>query len=242
MKRTIKTSLILLILFCSCYKEDGSLPSELSGIINLFVENNYQFADGTSKIKVTAEFPWDFNTEDDNKVKFIISGRTTIQVLEDIRLVEDNGIKKKIAETLISTKYVETLNVSAVILVNKVEITKAVEVSFKRAFCESINLSSSSLLVKPDSSFDEISITTNLVRDIGFVSIGTEAETIVVDTNGISKGIFDDYKYKTDSTGTIRNKFTMGNDLYKGQLFVISKSTDVNNSPKTDTLIIYSQI
>lgn len=231
---------LVFLLFSSCYNEDDFSPSELSKIMNLKVENDNQIANGVNKIRIIAEFPSDFTTEDDNKVKFVIQGKNTTEVLADIRLIEDNGTNQKIAETNISSTDVESLNVKAIISINESEISKNVNISFQRALCESIKMMSSSLTVKP-SSFDEIIINTNLERKVGIVSAGTLAETKIVDINGITRGILVNYNNKADSTGKIVNHFTMGNDSYQGKLYIISESIDENNNPIKNTLIIYSQ-
>ncbi len=238
MKNILLASLSLILALNSCYKEDDFSPSELSNIMNLTIENDNQLADGFSKIKAIAEFPSDFSTKENNKVTFIIDNS---KKETDIRLVGIDGTNKKIAEANFTSKNVKTSNIKAIISVLQSEISKEQDVSFRRAFCESINLSSSSLIVKPDSSFTEITLTTKLLREYGIVSIGTIANTKVVDLNGIERGILVDYNFMTDSIGVITNQFTMGNDGYEGQLYAISESIDESNIIKRDTLILYSQ-
>lgn len=241
MRKIFIISVTIIFIFNSCYKEDDFAPSQLSNIMNLIIENDNQLADGVSKIKIITEFPANFSTEDDNKVKFIITGSSVIEIEADIRLVEINGINKKIAETYVVIKNVETLSVKAIISIKQSEISKESDITFRRAFCETIDLTSSSLTIKPDSSFSEITLTTKLLRNVGVVSTETEASIKVVDLSGLQRGIFVNYNSKTDSLGVITNQFTMGNDSYIGQLFAISESIDEANNIKKDTLIFYSQ-
>ncbi|CAM4367748.1 hypothetical protein [Gillisia limnaea] len=238
MKNRLLTSLSLMLILNSCYKEDDYSPTELSNIMNLRIDNDNQLADGLSKITAVAEFPSDFSTETNNKVTFIIAG---IEKEADIRLVEIDGTNKKIAEIDFTSKSVKTSNLKAIISVLQSEISEEQNMSFRRAFCESINLSSSSLTIIPDSSFTKITLTTKLIRESGVVSIGTIANTKVVDLNGVERGILVNYSFKTDSLGIITNQFTMGNDGYEGQLYAISESLDESNNIKKDTLILYSQ-
>lgn len=230
--------LFLILSLCSCYREDDFSPKDLSNIMSLKIENNNQLADSFSKITAIAEFPADFSTEADNKVTFVIDG---VEKEATIRLVEVNGENKKIARLDFTSKNVKTSDIKAIISVLQSEISKVQSVSFKRAFCESINVSSSSLKIAPDSSFTEVTLTTKLIRENGLVSVGTTANTKVVDTNGVERGVFVNYQSKTDSLGVVRNQFTMGNDGYTGKLYVISESLDQANNIKKDTLVLYAQ-
>ena len=238
MKKSVFILLILALIINSCYKEDDFSPSSLSNIMDLSIENDNQLADGTSKIRAITEFPSDFSTEDNDKVTFILDSNEN-EV--NIRLVEINGENKKIAEFEFTSKIAKTTNLKAIISVFESEISKEQSATFRQAFCESINVSSSSLTIVPDSSFTEIALTTKLIRNNGLVSTGTIANTKVVDLNGVERGVLVDYNFKTDSLGIITNRFTMGNDNYEGLLYAISESLDENNSVKKDTLVLYSQ-
>lgn len=238
MKNRLLASLLLILIINSCYKEDNFSPTELSNIMNLRIENDNQLADGLSKITAITEFPSNFSTEENNKVTFVIDGS---EKEANIRLVEIDGTNKKIAKVDFTSKSVKTSNIKAIISILQSEISKEQDASFRQAFCESINLSSSSLIIAPDSSFTEITLTTKLIRERGVVSTGTVANTKVVDLNGVERGILVNYSFKTDSLGLITNQFTMGNDNYEGQLYVISESLDESNNIKKDTLVLYSQ-
>lgn len=222
----------------SCYSEDDYSPSKLSKIINLRIESNNQLADGVSKIKVIAEFPDDFSTEDNNLVTFVIDDQ---KIEAEIRLVEEGGINIKISEINLISRTIKNSTIKAIISIRGSEISKEKNVSFRRAYCESINLSSSSLIIRPDSSFAEIILTSKLLRNNGFVTSGTEGFTKVVDINGVKRGILVNNNFKTDSDGFIINKFTMGNDPYTGLLYAVTESTDEFGEIKNDTLIIYAQ-
>ncbi|AOW20745.1 hypothetical protein [Urechidicola croceus] len=238
MKKRVFTLLILALLINSCYKEDDFSPSSLSNIMSLSIENDNQLADGTSKIRAIAEFQSNFSTEENDKVTFVLDGNEN-EV--DIRFVEINGENKKIADFEFASKTVKPTTIKAIISVFESEISKEQSATFRQAFCESIDVSSSSLTIVPDSSFTEITLTTKLARNSGVVSTGTVANTKVVDLNGIERGVLVDYKFKTDSLGIITNRFTMANDNYEGQLYAISESLDDNNNIKNDTLVLYSQ-
>lgn len=238
MKNLFTSSLLILLILVSCYNENDFKPSELSKVMILKVQNDNQLADGISKITAIAEFPSEFKTEKDSKVIFRIDGH---QKEAGIRLVEINGVNKKIAEIDITSKSVKTKNVKAIVSILNSEISKEQNISFRSAFCESINLSSSSLTITPDSSFTEITLTTKLMRNKGFVSTGITSNTKVVDLNGLERGVLVNYKFTTDSLGIITNQFTMGNDNYEGLLYAISESLDESNNLIRDTLVIYSQ-
>lgn len=235
--------LLLLMFFglTSCYNEDDFKPTKLVDILNLYIENNNSLADNKSKITVIADFPSNFNTENDNKVDFIIYKDKVNIISSDIQLVNVDGVDRKRAKIQISNNVQGIIKVEARISIGNALISKEVEISFNKAYLETINVLASALKISPDSSFNEILLTTTLKRSFGVVSVGNIAETRVVDPAGIARGIFPDYRNTTDTLGQIINRFTMGNDIYKGKLYVISKSTTENNEIKSDTLAIYSQ-
>ncbi|MCP9748603.1 hypothetical protein [Lacihabitans sp. CS3-21] len=238
MKKRAFKLFVLALTLNSCYQEDDFSPSSLSNLMILRIENDNQLADGTSKIRAIAEFPPNFSTEENDKVTFVLDGNET-EV--NIRLVQINGENKKIADFEFTSKRVKSTKIKAIISVYESEISKEQSVTFKQAFCESIDVTSSSLTIVPDSSFTEIILSTKLVRNFGLVSTGTVAKTRIVDINGVKRGILIDNNFKTDSLGIITNRFTMGNDSFKGHLYAISESVDENNNIKKDTLVIYSQ-
>lgn len=233
---------ILILILGACQDESDFSPSNLSQVINLIVEDNEAVADGYSPIKVIAEFPINFNTEDDDTVDFIIQG-DNMELIESkaIRFLEKNGENKKQADISIFSTSVQELMVKGIISINGSEISKETTITFKRALCDKINITASSLQIKPDSTFGEIIISTKLTRASGQVSIGTETKTFVIDTLGSTRGQLVDYKALTDSAGVVTNRFTMGNDKYIGELLVISESLGASNKIKADTLVIYSQ-
>ncbi|WP_136466248.1 hypothetical protein [Flagellimonas onchidii] len=232
--------ILLLIFISSCENEDDFNPSTLAENFNLRIENDNPPADMISEIAVIAEFPVNFNTEDDSKVDFLIFKEEREEMSSDIVLTEDNGNNVKQAELLVSYNRDTPIIVEGTISINGTVISKEVEITFSKAYPDSINVKSSSLTITPNS-FEEIEITTELLRNIGNVSLNTIAETRVVDTNGTTRGIFNNYQNRTDSNGKIINKLTMGNDTYEGMLFVISSVINEENEIKTDTLTIYSQ-
>ncbi|WP_108867517.1 hypothetical protein [Aquimarina aquimarini] len=232
--------LFLIFLITSCEDQDEFNPSNLGKNFTLNIENNEAPSDGISKIKVIAEFPSDFSTETDNKVDFTVFKQENENSTAEIILIEVGGTDKKIAELLVSYNIEDTIQVKATIQINSSSLSKEVNINFKKAFLDSINVFSSSLTIKPNS-FDEIDFTTELIRNKGIVSLNSIAETRVEDTLGASRGIFNDYKNRSNKEGKITNKFTLGNDNYTGKLFVISSSKNILNQIETDSLIIYSQ-
>ena len=233
--------LTIVFLLSSCYHEEDYLPSRLSHVLELMVENDYAPSDGESVIKVIAQFPADFNTEDDGKVDFILGNNESEKISEEIVFKVVNNENVKASEIFISHNKADSIKVTAIISINKSQISKSTTVIFGKAYPQSIHVSASSLKISPDSSFTEVNIITLLSRDKGIVSIGTEAETIVVDSTGTKRGIFVDYLNKTDSIGQINNRFTLGNEDYVGPLYIISSTINSNNQEVINKLTIYSQ-
>ncbi|TGV03384.1 hypothetical protein [Flavivirga rizhaonensis] len=212
----------------------------LDDIMQLSIENDNALANGVEDIRVIASFPDDFTTEQDGKVDFQVFKNTPENSAQDIQLVQENGILSRQASIEIKHNKEGSLRVKATISVNEILITKEVNINFSKAYFETINVSSSTLKVQANL-FNEIDIFTKLLRDSGTVSLNSKAETVVKDTLGEVRGVFNNYQNKTDSEGKITNKFTLGNDDYVGKLFVIGTSIDEMNEIKSDTLTIYSQ-
>lgn len=231
--------ILFFILFLSCEKSQDEILESYDAVMSLKIENDNTYADNFSKLKVIAEFPNDFSTEDDNKVDFFISKEIEELKVEPIRLIQEDGIAKRIAETSIIHNKEESLNVKAVIKINGVETSKNITVSFKKAFFDDLKITSNSLFLTPNS-FNNIQLTTELSRTNGVVSINSIAETLVKDGSGNTIGIFNNYKNKTDTSGKIINNFTLGNNNYTGILYAIISSDNENGETKKDTLIIYS--
>jgi hypothetical protein len=212
----------------------------LDDYLSLSVENNNALSDGIEEIKITANLPIDFDSEDDGKVEFVINKKNIEYYNESIILIQENKIQKRQAIILIKHNEEEPLKVKATISVNDIFISKEVSVNFSKAYLDAINVTSSTLTISPNS-FNEIDIYTELLRNRGIVSLNTIVNTVVKDTIGIARGSFNKYKNKTNLEGKILNKYTLGNDEYQGKLFVISTTLDINNKIKSDTLTIYSQ-
>mgnify|MGYP000215189909 CR=1 FL=1 len=227
-------------LFLSCEKEKDIEFINFKNDFKLIIENNEALADGISTIKVRAEFPEDFTTEDDNKVKFLIYKEEIQEKEIDILLVDDNGQNKKRATLFISNDKKQLIDIEAILSINSVNISKNSQVSFKKAYLDSINIFSSSLTIKPNS-FEEIEFTTELIRNIGIASVGSFAETKVIDTLGIERGLFNNYKNFSNEESKIVNKYTLGNDDYLGELFAISSGYNEQNEIKIDTITILSK-
>ena len=229
--------LLFSIFISSCENDDTNVLQ--ANLMQLRVENNLAYANNFDKIKIIAEFPNDFNTEDDQKVKFTVGKDEEEIITSTITLINENGTLKKIAEAFIKHNVQTTLNVKATISINNVEISKDVDVSFKNAFPDDITISSSSLEVVPNS-FETITLTTKLNREYGSVSLNTSVLTEAFDVNNNPIGIFVDYKDKTNEEGIVVNKFTLGNDSYLGPIKIKSTTIDENNVDKTFELTIYS--
>lgn len=229
---------LLLILIVSCEKD--RLPQELSNVMVLKVENNNADSDNFSKVKLIAEFPEEFSTEEDNKVDFYIMKDDEEKLIGDIRLVEQNGVLKRVAEVFVKYNKAETLVVKAVIKIDGVEFSKSTTIDFEKAYLENIIISSSSLEVN-NQSFETITLTTQLSREKGFVTLNTIANTKAYDNMGNPIGAFLDYKNKTDENGRITNLFTLGNSNYVGPITIVSETLGSDNLPFPPfTLTLYS--
>lgn len=230
--------LLTALLLLSCEKDDDSLAA-YNAVMTLSVSNDQAEADGVDKVKITAEFPSDFSTEDDQSVNFIVRKETDETIPAAIRVVAEDGIEKKIAEAYVAHNKMGSFEVKAVITVNRTEISKSVTIHFRQAFFDDITIETSSLTIAPES-FDTIDITAALIRDKGTVTPNTMANTVVVNVAGDTIGYFNNYKNKTDSEGKIKNVFTLGDYPDEGPLYIIVSSVDANGAMQSETLTIFS--
>ena len=240
MNKIKATYIIILFIVLSCNDDNEFSAENLDNILSLSIENNDAVSNGIEEIKVIAELPIDFTTENDGMVDFVIFKRINETISKNIELAQENVLQKKRASILIKHNEEDSLKVKATISVNNILISKETYINFSKAYLNSITITSSTLTIIPNS-FNEIDITTELIRDSGVVSLNSVVETVVKDTLGKVRGIFNNYKNKSNEEGKVLNKYTLGNDDYKGRLFVISTSLDSNNEVKSDTLTIYSQ-
>jgi|GEM_PF-3041736 len=236
-----KTYLLITIglLIVSCEKSQEEILTDYSNIMTLKVENDNAYADNFDKIKLVAEFPENFNTEDDGKVDFYIYKDTEEHLTEPIRLVQENGVLKKICDVYVKHNKNESLNIKAVIKIGGIETSKTTTIVFKKAFFDNLNIFSSALTVNSNS-FSTIQLTSELTRDNGIVTLNSLAETEVKDNLGNTIGIFTNYKNKTDATGKIINNFTLGNNNYSGILYAITSSINEQGTIKKDTITLYA--
>ena len=232
--------LIFLLTIVSCNTDNEFNPKNLDNVLSIEIENNNALSDGVDEIEVLAKFPIDFSTEDDNKVDFTIFKESEEMISKEIELIQQNSVQKKQSSISINYNKDDSLRIKATIGINNIKISKDTLINFTKAYLNSINITSSSLTLQPNS-FNEVEIITDLMRNIGKVTINSVAETIVQDSLGQARGIFNNYQNKTNEDGKIINKYTLGNDDYEGRLFVIATSLDSNNEIQSDTLILFSQ-
>lgn len=220
---------IMFVLFSSCYK-DNSLE-----LIKSFEENDFkieviddnQLADSFSTAKVKVRFPEDFESEDDGQVNFIIKGNGQTQVKIPITNELRNGVKHKEAVLEIMTRRGGTFEVTAGIIINKLEMNKKAVVTFRDAYLEKIemNISSNKVYVDSNSSID---ISLFATRLNGRVSPKTIINTTVTDSAGNIHGEFLNYINEVDLNGKIVNKFSMGADTKIGGLLIVAEGVDDN--------------
>ncbi len=231
-----------LVFVFGCENEEAFDAENLVEIITeLKVEDNNQPADGVHSIKVLTVFPDDFETEDNGKVTYTIF-RDTIETQEsDITTTLVDGKEVRLSELVLTSKEPDTITIRSTINVANKSVFKETEVQFRKALPDSINLKSSVLTLSPND-FSEIDLTLELLRNVGAVSANAFAQTIVIDTLGNERGLFNNYTVLSNAEGKIENKYTLGNDDYVGPLIAISRSRDEFNNIMTDTVTLISKL
>lgn len=195
-------------------------------------------ADGASTATITVEQPVNI-LSDYTSVTLVTTAGTfdngTKTITKSSALVLVNGVYKRMAQVRITaSKSEENANIEVAIK----GTLKNHSISFQRAFPENIELSLSGASITTGFA-NSLQITTNLLRQKGIPTINNEATLEVVDTNNISRGILINYKTKSDASGQIINKLTLGTDTYKGVLKIIAKSKDaLGNTITTENEIL----
>lgn len=208
--------------------------------IQLNVLNNNAEANNFDKVRIIIDMPEEFPEIENNKVHFKIFKSVPETFDVDVRLVQLNGEVKKVADVEIKHNIVENINCEMILKINGIEFRKETFISFKKAFLESLNITSSSLQISPNN-FNTVTITTQLNRQNGIVSLNTTAITKAKDDAGNPVGIFVNFDDKTDIDGKIVNLFTLGNSEYTGPIHFTVETLDSNGEPfESPTLTIYS--
>jgi hypothetical protein len=228
--KAVSISLIIALLLFSCYEDDKFKPSAFEDLIEFSIEGNEADADGVSSIKVMVNLPENFETEDDDKVDFLIGDNSKDTIKSKIVYKVVNGKNSKQAEVSLKSLKQSSIAVRAILNINGSFVSKETTVSFKKAFLEQVEITTSSLVIPVDSSFSEITIVANGKRSSGKVSLGNFIETKVFDSNGIQIGFFKNKQTATDSLGQTTNYFTMGLLDYDGQLRVVAYGTKADGT------------
>ncbi len=198
-------------------------------------------ADGESSLLITVEQPLD--TKDDyTSIVFTTSkgsfenGSKTITKPSTI-ILENSVYKRKSLVKLISSKKVETADIE----ISVKNTLKKLSIPFLNAFPETLKLSASALILSGGFA-NLLTVTTTLLRPVGTPSAQNISDLFVFDANKNKIGYFQNYLSSSDETGTIQNKFTLGDYTYKGALKIIAIGTNaLGKTITSDTLFITAQ-
>ncbi len=239
----MKKITIIIILAClaqSCENADEFSPSSLIELMTLNVRDDNTSADGVSRVSVVVSFEREFSTEDDQKIDFVVFKDSLENSSQELVFTSNNGIEQRISELFVVHNKAETIKVKATASVNGNQFSRTTNIRFQNAFPDEINVYSDSLVINPQS-FRELKITTELLRPIGLVNAGIQVETVVTDTLGRVRGLFNNYQNRTKSgSDRVVNKFTLGNEDYTGKLYLIA-SCQTATEILRDTTVIFSK-
>jgi hypothetical protein len=197
-------------------------------------------ADGVSNANIIVEQPLNVPS-DYTSVTFTTTAGTfengNKTIVKSSALILVDGVYKRLVQTrLTASKNEESAIIEAAIK----GTLKTQVVQFKRAHAESIHITVAALSIASGFA-NSLQITTNLLRSKGTPTQNSEATLKAVDTTNIERGILINYSTKSDANGQIINKFSMGNDPYKGKLKLIAASADSVGHPISDTTLIFVQ-
>jgi hypothetical protein len=197
-------------------------------------------ADGASFVYLNVEQPLNVPLDNTSVVFTATSGTfdngtKTITKSSTVTLV--GGIYKRAVQVrFTSSKNLETAHIE----VSTKSTLKATSVDFTKAFPESIKLSVGAPSIATGFA-NSVQVTTALSRLLGMPSVGCDATLAVTDTNNVVRGSFINYVGKSDGSGIVTNKFTLGTDTYKGKLNIIATTQDASGKVLIDKTQIIAQ-
>jgi hypothetical protein len=144
---------------------------------------------------------------------------------------------KRLAQVRLTTSKTEE-NVSVEVAIKGT--FKTIPINFVKAYPESVKIAVSAPAIATGFG-NSLSITVSLLRTTGTPSINNTSNLSVVDTNGVNRGSFINYTTNSDITGAIVNKYTLGNDTYKGPLTITATSADATGKTIMDHVQITAQ-
>ena len=217
--RNLRYLAFLLISVVGCHYDEP--VTELKNVIApIIFTANPILADGKSSSTLQVTFPVDivgnqapveFRTTDGT---FAESGKDVITVNGD--LVDKSSIIQRIAKaTLVSSIKVGKAYITA----RSAGYARSDSIDFVQACPDSLWIIPDKLFFKaaPDS---EVKFTVELMRGSGKISLNTLVNMFVIGTDNKKKGMFREYRNRSDENGKCYFTFTLGQDVYTGPLSV----------------------
>ncbi|MFT3681037.1 MAG: hypothetical protein QM791_12235 [Ferruginibacter sp.] len=184
-------------------------------------------ADGASSTFINVEQPLNIPAEY-STVTFTTTNGTfdngTKTITKSTSTILLNGTYKRLAQVRLTAGKIEETVVVEVAIKGTL---KTVPVNFEKAYPEDVKIVIATPYITSGIE-NSLQITTNLIRQIGIPTIGNEASLRVVDADNAERGGFINYSNKSDASGSIVNKFTLGTDSYRGVLRIIAESKDAS--------------
>lgn len=196
-------------------------------------------ADGESYTVLTAEQPLDVK-EEYTSVTFSTTkgtfenGQKTITKSSLINL-ENTVYRRKAIVRLVSSKKVDSADIEASVK----GTSKKTTVYFVRAFPESIKLSTTGISISPGFG-NSVVLTTTLLRRVGTASQGAPVKLESFDANNAKIGYFINYNEASDENGQTTNRFTLGDQNYRGSIKIVATAVDGENKPIRDSIQLTS--
>ena len=244
--------ILAFLLICSllqgCYKESNYDPSKISQYdttIHLFSDYAMIPADSVSVDRVIVELPWDADSNKSTVLvrtdlgTFVESGNQSVTIT-----AKQNGdsAKRIGIATLKSGSVVGRAHIQCVFSL----LTMYLSDSFSIAYPDFLNLSASSLSVKPaDSTKGEVTFTCKLYKQSGIPSQRNNVTMVVKDSSFNVIGSFRVYNNLSDNTGTTQYTYVLGDSLldgvnYYGLLYAIASCPKNGGGLASDTLKLIS--
>ncbi|HVM87910.1 MAG TPA: hypothetical protein VMT76_06955 [Puia sp.] len=245
MKTFMHTTFVIFIViffFNSCYKESNYDPQNLakkdSSNIQIWGGGNSIPADSVSLIKIAIVFPYDADSS-----KCVVNLTTDLGTFVEsgsnsISLAAKNNIDsaKKVAfATLKSGSQIGVAHIQCTLY----SFTKTITDTFFNSYPDFINLSASSLSIKPSNGADgEITFSCKIYKSQGVPSQKNLVGITVSDTNNVAIGSFRVKNPLSDNSGNSQFVYVLGDSIanrrasqYYGRLTAVATDTNSMMTP-----------
>jgi hypothetical protein len=246
--RYFLTTLILLILLYSCYKESDHTADKLAvynSTVSISLQPGTIPADSLSTSTILITLPWDAD-----------SAKSTVQLRTDLGTFVENNSNSILATARQNSDSQERIAIVTLRSGSKTGVahitssiqtqTKILTDTFVNAYPDYFMFSASTLAPKASTTnAGEVVFTTRLFKQAGVPSQGNVMDLVVLDSSKNNVGLFRSKSPFSDPSGVSQFIWVLGDSTvngvnYTGKLYAIAQTSKAMGVPLADTLILFS--